>query len=158
MKPLREIFEAQEREQEAKELLQIIDKPSLTPEEIWNMFPNNFYKWRKKHDYPRILNHFNNKFKRFDEWKKKYSLTDELLMQYGISNCINKNPSKDKRKFIVERTWENVVVKFISYQNIDGKYYQMGPSTVSHKVISSFLGYLDWCDSLGIKLIEIITN
>jgi hypothetical protein len=44
MKILHQIFEAQEHDQKAKELLQIIDKPSLTPGEIWNLFPNNFYK------------------------------------------------------------------------------------------------------------------
>lgn len=152
-KHLHQIFEEGERKREVEELKLILEKPKLTSEEIWKIFPNNFYEWRKKYDYPRILNHFSNKLTGFEDWKKEFHFTDEILMSFGISNCINPNPAKDKRKFIVERTWENQKTKFISYRNIDGKFYNLGPNNVNHKVISSFVGYIDWCDSKGIKIL-----
>ncbi|MFA6667643.1 MAG: potassium channel family protein [Bacilli bacterium] len=152
MKRPYEIHQEIEMEREAEELKVIIDKPFLDSETIWNMYPNNFYKWRVKHDYPRILSHFSKKLQSFDTWKKEYGFTDEMLMQFGISNCINPNPSKDKRKFIVERTLEKERTKFISYQNIDKKHYRLGPNPVNHKVLSEFIGYIDWCNLKRIKI------
>lgn len=153
MKRPHEIFEEAEREKEAEELKQILEKPQLTPEEIWSIYPANFYKWRKKFDYPRILSHFKKKLTRFEAWQEEFEFTDDMLMDFGISNCINPNPSKDKQKFIIERTWENSISRHISYQNIDGKYYNLGPNYVNHKVIKTFVGYIDWCNSKGIAIL-----
>ena len=149
-----EIHQEFERERETEELKIIIDKPHLEPEELWAITPDNFFRWRKKHDFPRILSHFSNKLIGFDDWKKEYNFSDDELISYGLSNCINANPAKDKRKFIVQRTWENEVSKFISYQNIDGKFYNMGPNLVNHKVIVTFTGYIDWCNAKGIKIMK----
>jgi uncharacterized protein YjbI with pentapeptide repeats len=154
MKRPYEMHQEIEQEREAEELKAIIDKPNLDPKEIWTIYPNNFYKWRVKHDYPRILNHFKNKLNGFEDWKKEFNFTDDSLISFGISNCINPNPLKDKRKFIVERTWENEVTKFISYQNIHGRFYNLGPNPVKHKVLSTFTGYIDWCNSKEIKIMK----
>ena len=149
-----EIYEEIRKEEEVEELASIIDKPSLEPNEIWKISENNFLKWRKKHDYPKILNHFSNKLNGFEDWKKEFKLDNESLMSFGLSNCINPNPAKDKRKFIIERTWENEKIRFIFYQNIDGRSYNLGPNPVKHKVVSSFIGYIDWCNSNGIKIMN----
>lgn len=149
-----QIHQEIEAERAAEELKSIIDKPMLEPHEIWEITPENFYQWRVKHDYPRILSFFSQNLKGFEDWKKETKFTDDLLISFGLSNCINPNPSKDKRKFIVERTWENEKTRFISYQNIDNKYYNLGPNPVNHKVVSSFIGYIDWCNSKGIRIME----
>jgi hypothetical protein len=149
-----QIHQEIEQEDAAEEYKQIIEKPELTPEEIWSIRPENFYEWRKKYDYPRILNYFSQKLNGFEDWKKESKLTDDLLMSFGISNCINPNPAKDKSKYIIEREWENEKSRFISYQNIDKKFYRLGPNPVKHKVISSFMGYIDWCNAKGIRIME----
>lgn len=154
MKTPYERHQEQERKREIKELESIIDKPHLTPKEIWEITPDNFFLWRKKHDFPRILVHFKEKLSRFEEWQKEFKFTDESLISFGISNCVTANPSQDKRKFIVETTWEGKVSLDVSYQNINGKFYNLGPNKVNHKVISSFIGYVDWCNSKNIKIIK----
>lgn len=153
MKSPREIFENAEREQQKMELKEILDKPVLTSEEIWEISEENFFIWRKKYDYPRIIKHFNEKLNGFNEWKNEYSLDDEFLINYGISNCIKPNFHKDKLKYVIEREWNGEVTKSISFQNIDKKHYRLGPHKVNHKVIKSFIGYLDWCKGKKIKIL-----
>src|SRR5258705_7597595 len=153
-KKLYEIFQEAELKREADELKAIIDKPSLEPEEIWSITADNFFKWRIKNDYPRILSHFSTRLNGFNDWRNEVKFSDEELFFFGFSNCISPNPAKDKRKFIVERTWGGKRAKFISYQNVDGKFYNMGSDSVNHKVISSFTGYIDWCNGKKIKIMS----
>jgi hypothetical protein len=154
MKHPYEIHQEIEREREKEELKAILNMPKLKPAEIWAIYPNNFYKWRAKYDYPRILNHFSKRLNNFNDWKEEVKLSDNDLIAFGISNCINANPAKDKRKYIVQQEWEKEKLKFISYQNIDGRFYNLGQKPVKHKVISSFTGYIDWCNSKGIRIMD----
>jgi len=133
-------------------LLNIIDKPNLTPEEIWLLDEKNFYAWRKKYDLPRIINHFNEKLNNFNEWKNEFSIDDEFLIEHGISNCIKPNFHKDKRKYLVEKEWNKEITKEITFQNIDKKYYRLGPHNVIYKVLKTFVGYIDWCIQKKIKI------
>jgi hypothetical protein len=145
MQKFREKYHENETKALKKELDNIINKPLLTPDEIWKIKETTFYKWRQKYDYPRILKHFNEKLKGFEDWKKEYKITDNFLMKYGISNCIKPGFYKDKKKYVVEKIWDDKKSEFISFQNIDKKYYKLGPYQVSHKVTKIFIGYLDWC-------------
>jgi hypothetical protein len=154
MKHPYEIHQEIERENEREEFKQIIDRPILTSEEIWHLYPDNFYKWRAKHDLPRILKYFSEKLNGFEDWKKESKLSNENLIGFGISNCINPNPSNDKRKFIVESTYEGHKRRFVSYQNINNRFYKMGPNPVEHISISSFIGYIDWCNSKKVRLMD----
>lgn len=149
-----QIYQEAERERAAEELKAIINKPTLLPQEIWEITEENFYIWRAKHDYPRILQHFSNRLTGFEDWKKENKLDEAFLKSYGISNCINPNPARDKRKYVIEETWDNQKRKYISYQNIHGRYYNLGPKPVNHRLISTFVGYIDWCNFKGIKIMK----
>jgi len=153
MKSHREIFKEAEQEQQKEELEEILKKPVLTPEEIWSISEENFFMWRKKYDYPRIIKHLNEKLNGFNEWKNEYSLDNDFLINYGISNCIKPNFHKDKLKYVIKREWNGSITRSISFQNIDKKYYKLGPHKVNHKVTKTFIGYLDWCEKKKIKIL-----
>jgi len=136
-----------------KELDEIINKPVLTPEEIWSISKENFFIWRKKHDYPRIINHFNEKLKGFSDWKKEHSLDDEFLINYGISKCIKPSYNKDNLKYLIESESQGEIKRNITFQNLDNKYYQLGNYKVNYKVLKSFIGYFDWCKSKKIEIL-----
>ena len=148
------MYERNEREKEAEELKLIIDKPELTPEVIWTITERNFILWRRKHDYPRLLKHFSEKLVRFEEWKNEYSLTDQFLISYGLSNCLKPNLHKDGTKYVIQKKWRDEVTKFISFQNLHNKTYRMGPDPVEHKLIKTFLGYIDWANKKKITALK----
>jgi hypothetical protein len=150
-----EKFDPQQGDQNAFQQFEpegFMDRPELTPEEIWNLPMSSFVRWRKRHDYPRILAHFSKKLNGFEDWKAAFSLDDDFLMNYGISNCINANPAKDKTKFLVERDWKGERMRFISYKNIDGRFYNLGAAPVNHTSIKNFVGYIDWCIQRKIRI------
>ena len=78
----------------------IITTTELTAEDLWLLPQYVFDEWRKKHDYPRILDNFKRRLKRFEEWMELYSLTDDILMDGYISNFIGQKYIEDKKKDI----------------------------------------------------------
>ncbi|MBL0293845.1 MAG: hypothetical protein IPQ04_06165 [Saprospiraceae bacterium] len=78
-------------------LSQIIDKPDLTITDFWLLPQFPFDEWRKKYDYPRILENFKRKLINFEVWMKEYNLTDEILTDGYISSFI-KHKYIDKKR------------------------------------------------------------
>lgn len=152
MKKIHEIYEQEKREKEHLELKSIIDKPYLNPLEIWTISESNFYLWRRKHDYPRLLKYFNEHLKGFDDWKKAFEINDKFLISYGLSNCLKLNPNKNVTKYLIQSKRQNSLTKFVSFENLDRKSYRLGPYPVEHKLIKTFVGYLDWAKSKHIEI------
>lgn len=152
MKNLYESLNHERRERDQAELKQIINNPFLTPLEIWTISESNFYLWRRKHDYPRLLKYFSDNLKGFEDWKKTFNINDQFLMSYGISNCLKLNPNKDLTKYLIQSKWQNSITKFVSFNNLDKKTYRLGPDPVEHKLVKTFIGYLDWAKSKKIEI------
>ncbi len=66
-------------------LKHIIDTSELSAEDLWLLSQYIFDEWRKKHDYPRILDNFKRRLKRFEEWKQLYSLLVEFHNVVDVS-------------------------------------------------------------------------
>jgi len=84
-----EEFAEMQRERDAKELTEILKKTDLTPQEIWEITPDNFYAWQKIHYTPKIIAHFHEKLNGFDDWLKESKLTGDDLINQGISKFVN---------------------------------------------------------------------
>lgn len=150
-------FYQEKREFSEDDLLKaIIDIPELTPEDLWLLPQYVFDEWRKKHDYPRILNNFKRRLKRFEEWMKTYSLTDAILMDGYISDFVRQKyiEDKDDQKFhLVKVTYKGIPKHQVWYSYDKEKLYT--EDEITYEYIVEFISYLDWCEINKIENLEI---
>jgi hypothetical protein len=141
-----QIFQEEETERLKKEYQHIMQLEVLSPDELWEIKDENFYKWVCKYYYPRLLKHFRENLKLFDQWQKVWNLTDERIIQLGITSCIESNGNKENiYKYIIERESRQGKQIFVSKVNLDGKVKHGGPYfTYTHMLIESFVSYFDW--------------
>ncbi len=71
------------------------EAPRIKQEELWEMPPEQFNKWRDENDFTRILDYFKKRMFLFKDWQKEFNITDEDLIDLGISKLIsNGNTAK----------------------------------------------------------------
>jgi hypothetical protein len=71
------------------------------PNEFWEMNYDEFNKWRKENDFPRILKFFQDNLKDFLAWQKEFLITNDDLIDKGIADFLSTGfilPTK-KRSF-----------------------------------------------------------
>lgn len=74
----------EDREKADLELFEKIktnSKPDIY--DLWTLSENRFIEWRKIHDFPLLLNHFDKTLVLFKEWKTANKLTNELIIANG---------------------------------------------------------------------------
>jgi len=132
-------------EQEFQEINKL---PHLSPEKLWTITNENFYKWADNHYYSSLIDHFKANFNRFDEWQRTWFFDKERILKYGITNCIeSKDDKKNPYKYIIEKESYHGKSKFISNEDLGGKIRPGGPYfTYKYKKIEGFISYLDWID------------
>ncbi|GET25935.1 hypothetical protein [Prolixibacter sp. NT017] len=52
----------------------------MTPDELWNLEPKEFNKWRRENDLKSLFNLFQEKFPLFSEWLLEYNLTVDIIL------------------------------------------------------------------------------
>jgi len=153
MRNLREDYLKEKLENEKKQLEEVINNPNLTAEELWLLTEDNFIKWRKKHDYPKLIKSFNNSLPSFIQWKNEYEITDEIIIECGITECVRpKRLSKnDKFFYLLEQTFDEKKRLLVSYADLEKVAKPNPEHNESFKLIIKFLSYSDWCESKKIK-------
>lgn len=134
----------------------IINTSELTAEDLWLLPQYVFDEWRKKHDYPRILDNFKRRLVRFEEWKKLYSLTDDILMDGYISNFIQQKYIEDKKdtKFhLIKVTYQGKAKHQVWYSYDKDTLHN--EEKITYEYILEFISYFDWCEIQKIENIEI---
>lgn len=63
-------------------LQNLIPAPAISPLTLWNMQPEEFNDWRRKNDYPRIVNCLKNKLDFFPEWMEKQGINEKVLLTH----------------------------------------------------------------------------
>ena len=82
----------------------IFKQPEISPRELWQMPADEFNKWRIENDFPRILDFMKQRFARFSEWQKEFSVLDNDLITSGISPFLRNGPRS--QAFCVEERGE----------------------------------------------------
>nr|WP_299385466.1 potassium channel family protein [Allomuricauda sp.] len=143
-----------------EELLEkIIDEKELSALDLWLLPQYVFDEWRKKHDYPRILDNFKRRLPRFKEWMKEFELTDDILMDGYISDFLRFKYTDIKKDHIFHllkvtfngRTKHQVWYKY----NKDSLHNQ---NEVTYEYVRSFQSYFEWCELNKISGHEIIVD
>ena len=136
-----------EREQSDLSLFEKI-KNNPTPDiaDLWALSEEKFIEWRKLHDFPRLLNHFDKTLLLFTEWKIDNKLTNEMIISNGeITPFLERKKlaKKNKELYLTKRSNENNERSFVSYQKIEGEHSKFG-TVYKYEHILTFTSYLDW--------------
>lgn len=140
-----------EREERDEELFQkIINNPKPDILDLWSLSEEKFIEWRRRNDYPILLNHFDKVLPLFKEWKDNNKLTNEIIIESGfITPFIEKKRSKRKKSlFLTKQFWntnESLVVKNSRHE---GKHHYLG-TDYRFEFILEFTSYLDWLATKG---------
>jgi hypothetical protein len=150
MNKLRELL-LQEREAKAKELFEAVkDNPNPEIFQLWELTEVYFIEWRKRHDFPKLLKHFNKTLLLFVYWKSDNKLTDEIIINTGYLTRFleHKKISKNKTLYLVEQTFNGKTSTFVSDNPLNGERTEFG-AKYRFKIILKFHSYLDWLKQKG---------
>lgn len=137
-------------------LNKIINTNELTAEDLWLLPQYVFDEWRKKHDYPRILDNFKRRLLKFKDWMNLFSLTDDILMDGYISNFIRQKYIEDKKdiKFYLIKVTYKGRAKHQVWDSYD-KDNVKNEDEITYEFILEFMSYFDWCELNKIENLEI---
>ena len=150
MNQFRDAF-LKDRENKAKELFEKVkdnSKPEIS--ELWELTEEYFIEWRKRHDFPKLLKHFDKTLLLFIEWKSDNNLTDEIIINTGyITRFLeHKKISEKKRLFLIEETYKGKIRTFVADSPMKGEQVDFGEK-FQFKTILKFYSYLDWLKQRG---------
>lgn len=120
--------------------------------DLWALSPERFVEWRKLHDFPKLLTHFDKTLVLFQEWKAENKLTNEIIISVGhITPFIeNKTFSKNNTLYLTKQTFKGKSKKFVSFEQLEGEKIQFDEK-YNFELIQPFTSYLDWLKSKGEK-------
>ena len=145
MNKLREIY-LRQKEEQAKELFEKIkENPQPDVYDLWTLSEEYFIEWRKLHDFPKLLNHFNKKLLLFKEWKQDCNFSDKQIIKTGTLSPFleHKKLSKNKKLYYVKQIYDNKESFIVSYQKLTGTKVDLGRK-FKFETIFEFYSYKDW--------------
>jgi len=127
---------------------EVVKHPTLDVNDLWLLPQDPFDEWRKKYDYPKILESIKSNQQGFNDWMKEYHFTDEELMDAKISSCISykiMEDATDNKFHLIKVTYKgkSSLQAWYSYNNENESEGTEGK--VTYEYIRSFISYSDWC-------------
>lgn len=147
----------QERERKDLETFERIkDNPKPSADDLWALSEKRFIEWRKVHDFPRLLDHFDTVFPEFVQWKEEFNLTNEIIVQSGnLTQFIAKKNVRKKRAirkinrkkivFLTIQKWDNRELTVVSQSKLEGKKEIFGQE-FDFIFLQEMESFLDWCE------------
>lgn len=136
----------QDREADAKTLFEKIkDNPKPDILDLWALPEDYFIAWRKLHDFPRLLKHFDSNLLLFKEWKNDNKLTDEIILKTNELTPFfeHKKLSKKKKLYFIKQNVDDNERYFVGYEKENGIKERFGKK-YKFETILTFLSYKDW--------------
>lgn len=136
----------EDRKKASLALYEIVkDDPKPEISDLWSLEEEYFIEWRKNHDFPKLLKHFDDNLLLFKEWKSDTKLTDDLILSCGELTPFleHKKLSKKKKLYLIEQTFDGEKRNMVSYTPLTGVKNSFGTEE-SYKPILEFYSYLDW--------------
>ncbi len=134
-------------------MAKIIDAPNIKPLELWQMSAAEFNDWRKKNDYPRIVNYFKDHLNEFNTWLTEFHIDENELLELGVANFLvmeefvffSKPKADEKCIAKIETSHGKVSVKVTPESHRTGDRYKSIAGADCHVLESkSFQPYLLW--------------
>jgi len=115
--------------------------------DLWRLSEDRFVEWRKIHDFPKLLTHFDRVLKLFKKWKQENNLTNEIIIATGeITPFLErKKLSKDKMMYLLRQTniseeLDRTIPCYGVVKDHDEYKYQL---------VLKYIPYLDWLATKG---------
>jgi uncharacterized protein YjbI with pentapeptide repeats len=141
-----------EREKTDFDLFEKIkDNPHPEILDLWALSEDRFIEWRKLHDFPILLNHFDKTLLLFKEWKAENKLTNEIIIANGEITPFLEHKmlsKKDKTLYLTKQTWNNKERTFVAYKEINGERQEF-KTKYKFELFKVFISYLDWLKAKG---------
>lgn len=114
--------------------------------DLWALSEARFIEWRKRHDFPKLLAHFDKTLVMFEDWKADNKLTNAVIIATGeITPFLEhkKLAMKDKTLYLTKQLSDNAERTFVAYKKMDGadRYF---PDKFTYQFLNAFTPYLDW--------------
>jgi hypothetical protein len=150
MNPHREQMLKDREQQDAELFEKIKGNPKPDIYDLWALSEERFIEWRKLHDFPVLLNHFDKTLILFKEWKSENKLTNDIIINTGtIAPFLEfKKLAKNKTLFLTKQTVDGRERTIVANKNM-GKQQQYLGRTFHFELLQTFTSYLDWLKSKG---------
>lgn len=124
---------------------EIVKHEELTTLDLWLLPQYPFDQWRRKYDYPNILNNIKSNQNDFSQWMQEQGITDEYLLNGYFSDFFENYPySNDKRRYLIKVSYQGKT-KFQSWHKYDGQTSSEGDGEpVLYEFIKEYISYYDW--------------
>ncbi|HEX9514136.1 MAG TPA: potassium channel family protein [Puia sp.] len=141
-------FEAELEEQFKK----IVNNPSPSIEDLWTLPEEYFYVWRRKYDYPKLIESLNKNKPNFVKWKSEFNINDEEIIAHRISSFLkHKGPVKDKTLYLMEQTFDERKRLIVAHADLSKREVIHPDRGEAYVLIKTFISYSDWCDKKKIE-------
>ncbi len=123
----------------------IVSHDNLTPLDLWLLPQYPFDVWRRKHDYPRLLENIKGRQSDFTTWMSDQGISDEYLLGGYLSEFFqNKPKSVDKTLYLIRVSYKGEI-NLQCWHKYDGIKESQGDGELVHyEFIKTFISYYDW--------------
>jgi hypothetical protein len=123
----------------------ILEHPELTVLDLWLLPQYPFNQWRKKYDYPKIIESIKKSQEDFQQWMNEQGLTDEHLLNGYLSDFFENKPlSDDKIRHLIEVSYKGKV-SLQSWHEYSGQTSSRGDGEdVIYRFVMKYISYYDW--------------
>jgi len=93
--------------------------PLIGAKALWAMRPDDFNRWRKENDYPRIISFFKEKLPLFKKWMDDQKISDEILIEYSPSSFLKEKGILYLYTILDKESRKSHVLRTSQYNNAD---------------------------------------
>lgn len=124
---------------------EIIKHEELTSLDLWLLPQYPFDEWRRKYDYPKLIQSIKDNQPDFIDWMAEQGVTDDYLLNGYLSDFFEtKTPSNDNRRFLIRVSYKGKVT-LQSWYSYSGETSNEGDGEpVWYEFITEYISYYDW--------------
>lgn len=113
--------------------------------DLWLLPQYPFDQWRRKYDYPRILQNIKSRQSDFTKWMDSQGILDEHLLQGYFSDFFQNKPlSKDKIQYLIRVSYKGETNLQVWHKYNGEKESEGDGEPVLYEFVKSFISYYDW--------------
>lgn len=129
---------------------EIIKHKELTSLDLWLLPQYPFDKWRRKYDYPKILQNIKTHQPDFTTWMADQGITDDDLLNGYFSDFFENKPRSDKKKrYLIQVSYKGKITLQSWYSYSGEKSAEGDGEPVLYDFIKEYISYYDWKLSKG---------
>ncbi len=129
---------------------EIVNHEVLTSLDLWLLPQYPFDQWRRKYDYPFLLQNIQDNQTDFSQWMTEQGITDEHLLNGYFSDFFeSKERTQETKRFLIRVTYKGKVT-LQSWHFYNGETSHEGDGEpILYEFVKEYVSYYDWKLSRG---------